>query len=76
LRTLISGVDVPGYASLLVAVLFMGSMQLVSVGLIGEYIGRLYVEAKRRPIFIVRRTIGFDSGLKRNEESGSGHGAI
>jgi glycosyltransferase involved in cell wall biosynthesis len=62
-RTLISGVDVPGYASLLVAVLFMGSMQLVSVGLIGEYIGRLYVEAKRRPIFIVRRTIGFNTDL-------------
>ena len=68
-RTLISGIDVPGYASLLVAVLFMGSMQLVSVGLIGEYVGRLYVEAKRRPIFIVRRTIGFDtelSGLDTN----------
>ena len=62
-RTLISGIDVPGYASLLVAVLFMGSMQLVSVGLIGEYIGRLYVEAKRRPIFIVRRTIGFNTDL-------------
>lgn len=62
-HTLISGVDVPGYASLLVAVLFMGSMQLVSVGLIGEYIGRLYVEAKQRPIFIVRRTIGFDKNL-------------
>ncbi|HEY9277530.1 MAG TPA: hypothetical protein VIO87_04935 [Methylotenera sp.] len=60
---MISGVDVPGYASLLVAVLFMGSMQLVSVGLIGEYIGRLYVEAKRRPIFIVRRTIGFNTDL-------------
>jgi hypothetical protein len=41
----------------------MGSMQLVSVGLIGEYVGRLYVEAKRRPIFIVRRTIGFDTEL-------------
>jgi glycosyltransferase involved in cell wall biosynthesis len=64
-RTLISGVDVPGYASLLVAVLFMGSMQLVSVGLIGEYIGRLYVEAKRRPIFIVRSTIGFDINQKK-----------
>jgi glycosyltransferase involved in cell wall biosynthesis len=62
-RTLISVIDVPGYASLLVAVLFMGSMQLVSVGLIGEYVGRLYVEAKRRPIFIVRRTIGFDTEL-------------
>lgn len=69
LRTLISGVDVPGYASLLVAVLFMGSMQLVSVGLIGEYIGRLYVEAKRRPIFIVRRTIGFDITQKNGINS-------
>lgn len=68
-RTLISGVDVPGYASLLVAVLFMGSMQLVSVGLIGEYIGRLYVEAKRRPIFIVRRTIGFDVTQKNGINS-------
>jgi len=76
LRTLISGVDVPGYASLLVAVLFMGSMQLVSVGLIGEYIGRLYVEAKQRPIFIVRRTVGFDAGLNRSEDPGSGRGAI
>jgi len=69
LRTLISGVDVPGYASLLVAVLFMGSMQLVSVGLIGEYIGRLYVEAKRRPIFIVRRTVGFDVTQKNGINS-------
>jgi len=75
LRTLISGVDVPGYASLLVAVLFMGSMQLVSVGLIGEYIGRLYVEAKQRPIFIVRRTVGFDPTLGECDAPGSRHGA-
>jgi hypothetical protein len=47
----------------------MGSMQLVSVGLIGEYIGRLYVEAKRRPIFIVRRTIGFDVTQKNGIHS-------
>ena len=60
LRTLISGIDVPGYASLLVVVLFMGSMQLISIGLIGEYIGRLYVESKQRPIYIVRNMIGFD----------------
>lgn len=60
MRTLIHGVDVPGYASLLVAVLFMGSLQLVSVGLIGEYIGRVYVESKQRPIYIIRRSIGFD----------------
>lgn len=60
MRTLIHGVDVPGYASLLVAVLFMGSLQLVSIGLIGEYIGRVYVESKQRPIYIIRRSIGFD----------------
>lgn len=58
LRTLILGVDVPGYASLLVAVLFLGCLQLLSVGLLGEYIGRVYLESKQRPIYIVRREFG------------------
>lgn len=55
-RTLIYGADVPGYASLLVAVLFVGSLQLLSVGLLGEYIGRIYLESKQRPVYVVRRT--------------------
>ena len=55
MRTLIQGIDVPGYASLLVAVLFLGSLQLISIGLLGEYIGRMYLEAKRRPIYLVRK---------------------
>ncbi len=55
LRTLIHGIDVPGYASLLVAILFLGSLQLISIGLLGEYIGRMYMETKRRPIYIVRK---------------------
>lgn len=55
LRTLVWGVDVPGYASLLVAVLFVGSVQLISVGLLGEYIGRIYLESKQRPVYVVRR---------------------
>jgi glycosyltransferase involved in cell wall biosynthesis len=50
------GVDVPGYASLIVVVLFMGSLQLVSVGILGEYLGRTFLESKRRPTYIVRRT--------------------
>jgi len=62
LRTLIIGVDVPGYASLLVAILFIGSLQLVSIGVLGEYIGRIYMESKRRPTYIVRRRYGESDG--------------
>ena len=57
-RTLIFGIDVAGYASLLVAVLFFGSMQLMSIGLLGEYIGRIYLETKQRPTYLVRKTYG------------------
>jgi hypothetical protein len=56
------GIDVPGYASLLVAVLFFGSLQLLSVGLLGEYIGRVYVETKQRPVYVVRREFGGGNG--------------
>ena len=58
LRTLISGIDVPGYASLFVAVLMLGSLQLVSIGILGEYLGRVYLETKQRPAYIVRREYG------------------
>jgi glycosyltransferase involved in cell wall biosynthesis len=58
IKTLIFGIDVPGYASLLVAVLFFGSLQLISVGVLGEYIGRIYMESKRRPLYVVRRHHG------------------
>ena len=63
LRTLIWGVDVPGYASLLVAVLFIGGLQLIGIGMIGEYLGRTFVESKRRPPFLVRRVLR-SGGLK------------
>ena len=55
MRTLIRGIDVPGYASLLVAILFLGSMQLIGIGLLGEYVGRIYMETKQRPRYLVRR---------------------
>jgi glycosyltransferase involved in cell wall biosynthesis len=57
-RVLMFGIDVPGYASLLVAILFIGSLQLLSVGLLGEYIGRVYLETKQRPVYVVRRRFG------------------
>jgi glycosyltransferase involved in cell wall biosynthesis len=55
-RTLVQGVDVPGYASLLVSILFLGGVQLIGMGVLGEYVGRMYQEAKHRPIYIVRAT--------------------
>lgn len=58
MRTLIRGIELPGYASLLVAVLFFGSLQLISVGLLGEYIGRIYLETKQRPTYLIRRHYG------------------
>ena len=57
-KTLIFGIDLPGYASLLVVSLFFGSIQLISLGIIGEYIGRIYFESKGRPLYIVRKHIG------------------
>lgn len=53
MRTLILGVDVPGYASLLTVILFLGGIQLIGIGALGEYIGRIYMESKRRPLYIV-----------------------
>lgn len=51
----ISGVDVPGWASIVVAVLFFGGIQNLSVGILGEYVAKIYVETKQRPLFLVRR---------------------
>jgi len=55
-RTLTAGTDLPGYASLLVSILFFGSMQLIGLGVLGEYIGRIYMESKRRPTYLIRKT--------------------
>lgn len=55
LRTLIFGVDLPGYASIIVAVLLLGGLQLIGIGVLGEYLGRTYLESKRRPAFVIRQ---------------------
>jgi glycosyltransferase involved in cell wall biosynthesis len=58
-RVLVVGRDVPGYASLMVALLFAFAIQMMAFGVLGEYVGRLYEEVKGRPIYIVQKRIGF-----------------
>ncbi|AXS42036.1 glycosyltransferase family 2 protein [Breoghania sp. L-A4] len=58
IRVLLYGVDMPGYASLMTAVLFFSGIQLLSVGIIGEYVARLFTETKCRPIYVVADVIG------------------
>ena len=60
-RTTLFGIDVPGYPSLIVAVLFFGGLQLISLGVLGEYVGRILVETKQRPIYVVRQKLGLDA---------------
>lgn len=62
LKTLVVGEDVPGYASLITVTLFLGGVQLISLGVLGEYIGRIMIETKHRPLYLVRERRGFDEG--------------
>lgn len=56
IRTVIYGVELPGYASLLAVVLFLGGLNLFAIGFIGEYIGKIYQEVKNRPIYIIKES--------------------
>ncbi len=67
-RTLISGNDVPGYASLMVAVLFLGGVQMMSLGVLGEYLGRVYEEVKGRPLYLVRDAYGVGNLTKPEKQ--------
>lgn len=60
LQTLMTGIDVPGYASTMVAVLFLGGLNLIGLGIQGEYIGRIFGETKSRPLYLVQDVFGFE----------------
>ena len=63
--TMVFGNRVPGYASIMVSVLFLGGVQLISLGVLGEYVGRILTETKQRPLYVVRDTVGIESELVR-----------
>jgi glycosyltransferase involved in cell wall biosynthesis len=70
LRTLIYGVDVPGFATLIVSLTFFSGIQLLSLGVLGEYIGRIFAEVKRRPLYLVAERIG---GERQPESAAAEH---
>lgn len=60
-RTLIFGVDVPGFPSLIVSMMFFAGVQLITLGIIGEYLGRVFIEVKRRPLYLVAEEVGVET---------------
>ena len=64
----LSGHTVPGWASIVVSIWLLGGVQCVLLGIIGEYVGRTYIESQRRPIYIVQQTIGVDQAADSVEE--------
>ena len=64
-ETMVFGNAVPGYASIMVSVLFLGGVQLISLGVLGEYVGRILTETKQRPLYVIRDTVGIDVDTAR-----------
>lgn len=58
IETVVRGIDVPGFASLIVSIMFFGGIQLLSLGILGEYIGRIFAEVKRRPLYLIAERLG------------------
>lgn len=67
LNTLLYGIDVPGYASLIVSISFLSGIQLLSLGVLGEYIGRIFAEVKGRPLYIVSEHLSVDESERARD---------
>ena len=77
-RTLVTGVDVPGYASLITVMLTMGALNLLALGIIGEYVGRIAVEVRARPLFVVDEVREADppAGVEELRKAGAPAGLV
>lgn len=62
-KTLIRGADTPGFATLASLTLFLGGIQLIAIGILGEYIAKMFIETKNRPIYVARKKLGFDEEI-------------
>lgn len=69
------GISISGYATIVVSILFLGGIQLFSIGILGEYLGRNYVETKRRPIYIAKEIIGYQEGENKKSVEQDGETA-
>lgn len=64
MKTLVFGLDVPGYASLMSVILFFNGISLIGIGVIGEYLSRIFTEVKARPLYLVSEKIGFEAKVR------------
>lgn len=63
IKTLVSGIDTPGFATIVCLILFIGGIQLICIGILGEYLSKMFIETKNRPIYVARETLGFDEEI-------------
>jgi dolichol-phosphate mannosyltransferase len=67
-EVMITGITTPGWSTLIVAIMFLGSIQLIAIGIVGEYVGRIFMETKRRPLFVLQDKRGFDAEAEEHTQ--------
>ena len=67
-QRLFTDTTVPGYATTVISILFLGGIQLITIGILGEYIGRIYDEVKQRPLYIFQELIGFEDDARSRDQ--------